>query len=120
MKDKEFYGSGKHPEAGSSMIKLDGQWYDKHSIDYLKSQFPAKPKGLNEIESGVKPLLVPQGKAVNHTGFSKSKVINDNEKSEREQQLDRLAILQNTEARLVKDLERTRSVIESIKSDLSI
>ena len=69
-------------------------------------------------------------KTVNHTGFSKYRVINDNEKSERsegtlakgerEQQLDRLVILQNTEARLLKDLERTRSVIKSIESDLSI
>lgn len=107
MKDNDFYGSGQHPEAGSPMVKINGQWHEKTSIDYIKSQVP---KSLNKIES----------KTINHTGFSKSRIINDDEKSERDQQLDRLAILQNTEARLVKDLERTRSVIKSIKSDLSI
>ena len=89
-------------------VNIDGKMYiNPANADYLKSQ---SPSSLNKIES----------KTINHTGFSKSEVVNGNEKSKREKLLDRLAILQNTEARLVKDLERTRSVIKSIETDLSI
>ena len=112
MKDKDFYASGQHPEAGSEMIYIKGQWVEKHSINYMKSQTPV-PQGLNQIKS----------ENVNSAGFKSSKVIKDDKKyvpSERQELLDRLAILQNTEARLLKDLEKTRSVIKSIKSDLSI
>lgn len=117
MKDKDFYGSGSHPEAGEQLVKIDGQWFSKVDIDYLKSQ---SPKSLNKINSSSLKIGDLKSDTVNHTGFSKSRIINEDGKSKREQQLDRLVILQNTEARLVKDLERTRSVIKSIKSDLSI
>lgn len=103
-----FYGGNNgHPEAGEVVaVSVDGQLYiNPANADYLKSQ---SPKSLNKVKSDT----------VNHTGFSKSRVINDDEKSEPEQQLDRLAILQNTEARLVKELEGIRKVIKIVKESI--
>ena len=99
-----------HPEGGEVVaVSVDGKMYiNPANRAYLKQL--KTPKSLKKIKSDT----------TSHTGFKSSKVIKEDEKSEREQQLDRLAILQNTEARLVKDLERTRSVINSIKTDLSI
>ena len=99
-----------HPEGGEVVaVNIDGKMYinpaNRAYLEQLKT-----PKSLKKIKSDT----------TSHTGFKSSKIIKDDEKSEREQQLDRLAILQNTEARQLKDLERTRSVIKSIKSDLSI
>ena len=115
-----FYGGEGHPKGGSIVAtthngKID--YINPANADYLKSQ---SPKSLNKIKysEGISGSATPD--TTSHTGFSKSRVISGNEKSEREQQLERLVILQNTEARLLKDLERTRSVIKSIKSDLSI
>lgn len=102
-----------HPEGGEVVaVNIDGKLYinpaNQAYLKQLKTPLVA-PKGLNKIKTDTKSSV----------GFSRSRKIEDS-KTEREQQLDRLAILQNTEARLVKDLERTRSVINSIKTDLSI
>ena len=133
MKDKDFYGGGEHPEAGSELVYINGKWHDTYDIYHpkCKSKYSDKNKTQNKIEK----------KTLSSVGFSRSRKIEDSEsersnsqeklfaegkgteafsKGEREQQLERLVILQNTEARLSKDLERTRSVIKSIKSDLSI
>ena len=83
MSDKNFYGKGSHPPGGTPMVKINGQWYEKTSIDYIKSQ--SKPKKIEET------------------------------KSERFNQLERLVLMQGEETRLVKQLERTRGVINHIK-----
>ena len=102
------YNPNQHPEGGEVVaVNIDGKMYinpaNRAYLEQLKT-----PKSLKKIKSDT----------TSHTGFKSSKVINNDEKSEREQQLDRLAILQNTEARLVKDLNRTRKVIASIQQSL--
>ena len=113
MKDKDFYGGGEHPEAGSELIYINGKWHDTYDIYHPKCKSKYSDKIKNKTQNKI------EKKTLSSVGFSKNRKIEDS-KTEREQQLDRLVILQNTEARLVKDLERTRSVIKSIKSDLSI
>ena len=96
------------PESGEVVaVSVDGQLYiNPANADYLKSQ---SPSSLNKIES----------KTINHTGFSRGKVIS-NSSDDREETLERLNLLKNQRARLFKDLERVNSVIKSIESDLSI
>lgn len=98
-----------HPEGGEVVaVNIDGKMYiNPANADYLKSQ---SPSSLNKIES----------KTVNHTGFSKSRIINDDEKSERQQQLDRLQLMKCQEARLIKQLNNTRSIIQHIEKDLGL
>ena len=113
MKDKDFYGGGEHPEAGAELVYINGKWHDTYDIYHPKCKSKYSEKVKNETHKKI------EKKTLSSVGFSRSRKIEDS-KSEREQQLDRLVILQNTETRLAKDLERTRSVIKSIKSDLSI
>jgi len=125
VKDKDFYGGGEHPEAGAELVYINGKWHDTYDIYHPKCKSKYSEKVKNETHKKI------EKKTLSSVGFSRSRKIEDSKsersegtkafsKGEREQQLDRLVILQNTEARLVKDLERTRSVIKSIKSDLSI
>ena len=48
MKDEMFYGKGTAPMGRAEMIKIDGQWYSKHDLDYIKSQ--SKPKKIEETK----------------------------------------------------------------------
>lgn len=96
-----------HPSGGECLgVSVNGQLYinpaNKAYMDSLKTS-----KSLDRIKSD----------SVSNAGFSKSRKIEES-RSERELAMDRLAILQNTEARLAKDLERTRKVIASIKQSL--
>ena len=113
MKDKDFYGGEEHPEAGSELVYINDKWHHTYDIYHPKCKSKYSDKIKNKTQNKI------EKKTLSSVGFSRSRKIEDS-KSEREQRLDRLVILQNTEARLVKDLERTRSVIKSIKSDLSI
>ena len=99
-----------HPEGGEVVaVNIDGKLYiNPANQAYLKSLKTLD--SLDKIES----------KTVNHTGFSKSRIINDDEKSEREQQLDRLTLMKTNRARLLKQLAQIESVIKSIETDLSI
>jgi len=123
VKDKDFYGGGEHPEAGVELVYINGKWLAKPEVpserhDTYDIYHPkCKSKYSDKIKNTTQKKI--EKKTLSSVGFSKSRKIEDS-KTEREQQLDRLVILQNTETRLVKDLERTRSVIKSIKSDLSI
>lgn len=96
-----------HPSGGEVVaVNIDGKMYinpaNKAYMDSLK-----KPKSLDRIKSDT----------VNSVGFSKSKKIEEG-KSERDQKMDRLAILQNTEARLVKELEGIRQVIKIVEESI--
>ena len=95
-----------HIEAGTELIYIDGQWYSKHDIDYLKSQSP-KINSNTVSHSGA-------CKARSSFGTPKPKKIEET-KSPREEQLERLVLMQGEETRLVKQLERTRGVISHIK-----
>lgn len=101
MKDNEFYASGSHPEAGSPMVKIDGKWFSQ--VDLPNTPLPCKtssPKSLERINNS-----------------STSHVVDTDERKEL---LERLTLMKNQRARLLKDLERVNSVIKSIETDLSI
>ena len=102
-----------HIEGGTELIYIDGQWYSKHDIDYLNSQ----NKYSEKIKSDTQKKL--EKKTTSHAGFSKSK-ISSNFSDDREETLERLSLLKNQRARLLKDLERVNSVIKSIETDLII
>ena len=97
-----------HPEGGEVVaVSVDGQLYiNPANADYLKSQ---SPSSLNQIRKDT----------VNSAGFSRPK-ISSNSSDDREETLERLSLLKNQRARLLKDLERVNSVIKSIETDLSI
>ena len=83
-------------------VNIDGKMYiNSANADYLKSQ---SPSSLNQIKKDT----------VNSAGFSKGKVIS-NSSDDREETLERLSLLKNQRARLLKDLERVDNVIKSPK-----
>ena len=89
MKDKDFYGKGTAPMGGAEMIKIDGQWYSKHDLDYIKSQ--SKPKKIKETKSP---------------------------RAEQDVILERLTLLRNERARLQKQLNNLNNVITVLEEDV--
>ena len=105
-----------HPEGGEVVaVSVDGQLYiNPANADYLKSQ---SPSSLNQIK---KDTVNSAGTTHSTSaGFSKGKVIS-NSSDDREETLERLSLLKNQRARLLKDLERVDNVIKSIEEDLII
>ena len=103
MSDKNFYGgSGNHPPGGTPMVKLNGKWYSQVDIDYMKSQ-----NKKSDYSDKVKDN--PQ-----------KKVESASEKSKRNQQLDRLVLMQAEATRLKKQLDATNKIINHIKEDLKL
>ena len=90
MSDKNFYGKGSHPPGGTPMVKINGQWYEKTSIDYIKSQ--SKPKQVTEDKS-------------------------DDYKND---QRERLTLLKSNKVRLQKQLSQIEGVIKHIEKDLGL
>ena len=86
--DKDFYGKGTAPMGGAEMLKVNGQWYEKTSLDYIKSQ--SKPKQVTEDKS-------------------------DDYKND---QRERLTLLKSNRARLQKQIDDMTKVINYIEADL--
>lgn len=108
--DKEFYASGKHSMGGSEMIKINGQWYEKTSIDYIKSQ-----KKKSTYSDKVKDN--PQKKIEDSTNFQKKKTV-DNDYEKGQELTHRLVLIQGEIKRLTKLLEHNKKVEGFILEDL--
>ena len=63
------------------------EYINSANADYLKYQGKYSERVKNETQKKL------ETKTTSHAGFSKSKVINKNEKSECQQQLDRLQLM---------------------------
>ena len=99
-------------EGGTELgISIDGQLYIH----------PANKKYLESISEKVKNETQKklEKKTVSSAGFSKPN-IKSNSSDDREETLERLSLLKNQRARLLKDLERVDNVIKSIEEDLII
>jgi len=108
MKDKDFYGSGKHPRAGESLIKWRGKWYGPLELQKIKNSM--EPESLQRIKSNTLAA---------HTGFSSTKKIEESI-TDRESLMERLVLHQALESRLLSQLEKVRCVINSLKEDLEL
>lgn len=123
MKDKDFYGSGSHPEAGSPMVKINGQWYSQVNLDYIGSQSGSlDPRSLERgFAKAEETSNQIKSDTVNHTGFSKGKKTTDilpEDHDPVEAKRQRLVLLQQQEARLAKQLDRLRKVIKIVKESI--
>ena len=116
MKDKDFYGGGEHPEAGSELVYINGKWHNTYDIYHPKCKSKYSDKIKNKTQNKI------EKKTLSSVGFSRSRKIEDNssERTQREQQLDRLTLMKTNRARLQKQLAQIESVIKSIETDLSI
>ena len=129
MKDKDFYGGGEHPEAGSELVYINGKWlakpevppsekerHDTYDIYHPKCKSKYSDKIKNKTQNKI------EKKTLSSVGFSRSRKIEDSssERTQREQQLDRLTLMKTNRARLQKQLAQIESVIKSIETDLSI
>ena len=74
-------------------------------------------KYSEKIKSNTQKKL--EKNTVSSAEFSKPN-ISSNSSNDREETLERLSLLKNQRARLLKDLERVNSVIKSIEEDLII
>ena len=115
MKDKDFYGGGEHPEAGSELVYINGKWHDTYDIYHPKCKSKYSEKVKNTTQKKI------EKKTVNSVGFSKGKKTTDilpEDHDPVEAQRQRLVLLQSEASRLEKQLETTRKIIQMIKDDL--